>query len=109
MREDIDEEISRSDDDVVSSASKQQQVEYTYNPKKPKWWKNVSGNATKGQKKAMNLILANHRLPAVPYGQFIDFSTIFPEKNDIWFEIGFGTGDNLLALAHRKRKENISL
>ncbi|KAL3938897.1 MAG: hypothetical protein SGBAC_006273 [Bacillariaceae sp.] len=78
-----------------------------YNPKKPRWWKGVAGNATKGQKRAMETILAHHRLPTVPYGTYLDWSQIFPET-DIWLEIGFGQGDNLLALAHRKRHENVA-
>ncbi|CAJ1966864.1 unnamed protein product [Cylindrotheca closterium] len=82
-------------------------TDLVYNSKKPRWWKSVAGNATKGQKRAMETILANHRLPSVPYGTFLDWSQIFPENPDIWLEIGFGQGENLLALAHRKRHENV--
>jgi tRNA G46 methylase TrmB len=79
-----------------------------YNPKKPRWWKSVAGNATKGQKRAMETVLADHRLPSVPYGTFLDWSQIYPENPDIWLEVGFGQGDNLLALAHRKQNENVA-
>jgi tRNA G46 methylase TrmB len=80
-----------------------------YNPKKPKWWKSVAGNPTKGQKRATQDVLNTNRIENVPYGEFIEWSNIFPTKNDIWLEIGFGTGENLLALAHRKRNEPISI
>ena len=83
------------------------QIDCTYNPKKPKWWKNLSGKATKGQKRAMEFVLSAHRLPIVPYGQFIKWDEIFPEGHDIWFELGFGCGENLLALAHRHRDEKV--
>jgi tRNA (guanine-N7-)-methyltransferase len=94
--------------DTPSNTNTKTRIDYTYNPKKPRWWKNVSGKATKGQKRAMESILMNHRLPVVPYGHFIDWFDIFPEENDIWLEIGFGQGDNLLSLAHLKRDEKVS-
>ena len=92
-----------------SPSSQTASLSYTYNSKKPKWWKNLSGNATKAQKRAMKSILETHRLPTVPYGEYLNWNEIFHEPNEIWLEIGFGTGDNLLALAHRKQKESISL
>lgn len=79
-----------------------------YNHKKPKWWKILSGKPTKAQKRAMASILVDHRLPVVRYGHFIDWLDIFPKDNDIWLEIGFGQGENLLALAHRQRCEKVS-
>ena len=80
-----------------------------YNSKKPKWWKNLCGKATKSQKRAMEYVLKTKRCPSVEYGSFINWEELFPKGNDIWFELGFGRGENLLALAHRKRTENISL
>ena len=125
-KKDIDSGSSESEDCIVSnpketaSSSKQKQQQQqleliTYNPKKPNWWKNVAGcNATKGQKKAMNTILKTNRLPSIPYGSLLNFQEIFPTtaaanaNNDIWLEIGFGYGENLLALVHRNCNENIS-
>eukprot|EP00980_Cylindrotheca_fusiformis_P005101 scaffold1083_cov114-Cylindrotheca_fusiformis.AAC.5 len=89
-------------------SEKQTNINFQYNHRKPKWWKNVSGKPTKGQKRAMQEILITHRLPVVPYGEFIEWFDFFPKGNDIWLEIGFGQGENLLALAHRKRREAIS-
>ena len=48
--------------------------ETKYNPNKPKWWKNLSRAPTKGQKKAMNDVLTDHRLPRIPYGTFLDWN-----------------------------------
>jgi tRNA G46 methylase TrmB len=54
-------------------------------------------------------------LPEVPYGQMLDWKKdVFPSQNDcnedddieqeldIWLELGFGRGENLLALLHQK-------
>ena len=79
--------------------------ETKYNPNKPKWWKNLSRAPTKGQKKAMNDVLTDHRLPRIPYGTFLDWNEIYPDYKEIWLEIGFGRGENLLALAHRKPRD----
>jgi tRNA G46 methylase TrmB len=83
-------------DDQVKESEKK------YNPNKPKWWKNRSRAPTKGQKKAMNEVLKDHRLPRIPYGTVLDWNDIYPDHNQIWLEIGFGRGENLLALAHQK-------
>jgi tRNA G46 methylase TrmB len=74
-----------------------------YNPKKPLWWKKISGRPTKAQKRSVEG-MAGFRLPRVEYGQFLDWTRAFPDatrKNDVWLEIGFGTGDNLLANAQK--------
>ncbi|CAB9530175.1 tRNA (guanine-N(7)-)-methyltransferase (Partial), partial [Seminavis robusta] len=81
-----------------------------YNPKKPLWWKKISGRPTKAQKRSIDA-MSQFRLPRVDYGSFLDWEEIFasttPQDNtnnagrEIWLEIGFGTGDNLLALAHQ--------
>ena len=84
-----------------------------YNSRKPLWWKKLSGKPTKGQKRAMTAMAA-WRLPKVPWGEYLDWTTIFPQpqqqhqdeseassSQEIWLEIGFGNGDNLLALAER--------
>jgi tRNA G46 methylase TrmB len=74
-----------------------------YNARKPKWWKQISGNPTKAQQLATKEILETHRLPRVPYGSFIRFDDLFPASCDnIWLEVGFGRGENLLALSFNK-------
>ena len=92
--------------------------ETIYNPRKPLWWKKLSGKPSKGQKRAMTATSA-WRLPKVAWGEFLDWNTVFspppqllPKEKEteiaqvlsgkeIWLEIGFGTGDNLLALAEK--------
>jgi tRNA G46 methylase TrmB len=93
-----------------------------YNPKKPKWWKHLSGRATKAQKRAVRNVLDDRglRLKEVPYGSQLDWDAVFsksPEKEsetssnnkpytrNIWLELGFGRGENLLAMAHRHRHD----
>jgi tRNA (guanine-N7-)-methyltransferase len=76
--------------------------QHVYTARKPKWYKNISGTATKAQKRAMREILEGHRLPRVPYGSFLDWEEIYPQSKEVWLEVGFGRGENLLALASRK-------
>jgi hypothetical protein len=99
-----------------------------YNPRKPKWWKALAGRATKSQKRAIRSVLDDRglRLPEVPFGSTLDWNNVFPpasvvvdathetddeackeqnheQQRDIWLELGFGRGENLLALAHLYR------
>ena len=118
-------EESQNDDDQRDQNNKNEAAsdETRYNPRKPLWWKKLSGKPSKGQKRAMTATAA-WRLPKVAWGEFLDWNTVFPvvtpqlipEEEDapnktignsqvcgreIWLEIGFGTGDNLLALAEK--------
>jgi tRNA G46 methylase TrmB len=91
---------------LVSTRS--QNSHQKYNARKPKWWKNLGGKLSKAQKRAMTEVLQKHRLPRIPYGSFLEWNEVFPVaagdvSREIWLEIGFGRGENLLALAHRKR------
>jgi tRNA G46 methylase TrmB len=78
-----------------------------YNPKKPLWWKKISGRPTKAQKRSIEAMMG-FKLPRVEYGQFLDWTSVFPDadatkrKRDVWLEIGFGTGDNLMANAQKR-------
>ena len=76
--------------------------QHIYNSRKPKWWKSQCGKATKSQKLAMREILESHRSPRVPYGCFLDWGELYSESKEIWLEVGFGRGENLLGLASRK-------
>ena len=77
-----------------------------YDSKKPKWWKALCQKPSKAQKKAKTEILRDLRLPRIPYGSFIQWDDVFPTtgKDNIWLELGFGRGENFLALAHRKTR-----
>ena len=108
------EHMKRKSDDGIGSNPRiesRQKVSRNliYNHKKPKWWKNICGKPSKAQKRSTKFVLETRRLPPVPYGSFINWNEIFPSGHDVWFEIGFGRGENLLALAHRKRDEKICL
>mmetsp|Transcript_31756 Transcript_31756/g.48707 ORF Transcript_31756/g.48707 Transcript_31756/m.48707 type:complete len:412 (+) Transcript_31756:121-1356(+) len=81
--------------------------ELKYDGKKPKWWKQLYGRrATKGQRRAMTCLEdQNYKLPKLQYGEMIDWNLVFPvtEKDEqaqptkeIWLELGFGNGENLL-------------
>ena len=77
-----------------------------YDSRKPKWWKALCKKPSKAQKKAQTEILQVLRMPRVPYGSYIQWGEVFPcgrNDKDIWFELGFGRGENFLALAHRKK------
>jgi tRNA G46 methylase TrmB len=106
----VDEFHLSAEDKLKSRPSKEKKNEKNqgYNSRKPRWWRNLSWKLSKGQKRSMDEILTTHKLPSVPYGSFINWTELFPEENDIWLEIGFGKGENLLALAHRKRNQSIS-
>ena len=80
-----------------------------YQSKKPKWWVQLSGRASKGQRRAIRE-MESHQLSRPPYGEFIDWNKAFSvgnddddRTNDIWLEIGFGGGENLLRLAEQYR------
>lgn len=71
-----------------------------YQARKPKWWKALSGKASKGQRRIMSA-MTDYKLQRPEYGNTIDWKTVFTNCNDVWIELGFGGGDNLLALAQQ--------
>jgi tRNA G46 methylase TrmB len=105
---------------VVSSAAMASGVaSIRYDRHKPKWWKQRSGRyVTKPQRRALEA-MESHRIAKPPHGQVLDFDSIFraltrthdgtaeekeeaaPSQKQVWMELGFGKGDNLLCLAHR--------
>ena len=94
--------VSTADEPIPQTCRPHQSL--SYNGHKPKWWKNLCGKATKSQKRAMTEILRDYQLPRTPYGSFLNWKEIFPACSEIWLELGFGRGENLLALAHRKSR-----
>jgi tRNA (guanine-N7-)-methyltransferase len=74
--------------------------------KKPLWWRQISRKATKGQRRAMNEMKACF-LPQIKYGDILDWATILPAYDEIWLELGFGQGENLLA--NCQRHSNIAM
>ena len=129
---DADDDDGADANDKKDDGKEKNKQEVQYNPRKPRWWRKLCSRPTKGQKKAMRQVMMNRggekvddsdvstmadirglALPDVPYGQMLDWTNVIgPTSNDnnprkaedfdIWLELGFGRGENLLALAHQK-------
>jgi len=106
------------DTDISSMASTLNISDLKYDGKKPKWWKQLYGRrATKGQRRAMTCLEEQHyKLPKLPYGETIDWDMVFPikdeeeqesSKKEIWLELGFGNGENLLVNSQFHQSKNI--
>jgi tRNA G46 methylase TrmB len=104
-----DEETNNNGDPTTPKIQEEEtpKTDIQYNSRKPKWWKQVAGRTTKAQKQAIANMEAHHLPNNIKWGEFYDWSTVFPhlqkddDSHEIWFEIGFGNGENLLALAHK--------
>jgi tRNA G46 methylase TrmB len=90
-------------------------IHQEYTSRKPTWWKQRAGKATKGQRRVMALLQEQYSLRKPLYGEFLSWDAIFPTvsgndpQREIWLEIGFGLGDNLLCLAARSSLGSQSL
>jgi tRNA G46 methylase TrmB len=86
-----------------------------YDRHKPKWWRRRVGRyVTKPQRRALEA-MESHRLAKPPHGQVLDLDSIVvaptrtlataeeaaPSQKQVWMELGFGKGDNMLCLARR--------
>jgi tRNA G46 methylase TrmB len=78
-----------------------------YNARKPKWWTALSGRASKSQKRAM-AAMVDYRLERPAYGETVDWGVapVHSSQASVWLELGFGGGDNLLALAQQYPDKN---
>jgi tRNA (guanine-N7-)-methyltransferase len=112
LESDDDEDLKASTDSTESSevpASLEEPEKY--NARKPNWWKNLSGKASKGQRLAMAAMM-DYRLDRPAFGETINWDAAFPNNSttstsqqaDVWLELGFGGGENLLALAQQYPK-----
>lgn len=52
------------------------------------------------QRQLLDAMLPRHAI-ALPEAGVLDIAALFPDKKDIWLEIGFGAGEHLAALALR--------
>jgi tRNA G46 methylase TrmB len=76
-------------------------IQRNYQSRKPKWWRQLSGKATKGQRRGM-AEMQSHRLKTPAYREFFQFDHIFGRADPkVGVEIGFGSGHNLLCLAQK--------
>lgn len=67
-----------------------------HNPRKPHWWRQLSRRGTKAQRRTI-AAMKHYIIPSPGYGDFIDWNEVFDSvPKEIWFELGFGLGDNLL-------------
>ncbi|GAX22334.1 tRNA (guanine-N7-)-methyltransferase [Fistulifera solaris] len=95
--------ISSFSNDIEEECSDtEQQKKGKYKHRKPIWWTQISRKGSKAQRRAIK-DMADYLLPRTVHGTFIDWNTSFgraeTETLNIWLEIGFGAGDNLLQLA----------
>lgn len=102
-------------DAAPAKSSSQQQ----YTCKKPIWWKRQSGKgASKGQRRAMNhpdMQRFKLEKPSI-YGSKLQWNQVFDidttttmnshDSKEIWLELGFGLGDNLLCLASQPTQQS---
>lgn len=72
-----------------------------YISRKPRWWRQKSHRPSKAQKRAMQEMMEYQLIPP-GYGQVLNWEQVFHKvPREIWLEIGFGDGDNLLRLAEQ--------
>ena len=116
VHEDMPEDPRRSEEAEVSAAvpsykedaELERLLSIRYDRHKPKWWKQRVGRyVTKPQRRTLEAMAA-YRLSKPAYGSVLDFATLFgrspppgPPPPQVWIELGFGKGDNLLCLAQR--------
>lgn len=72
-----------------------------YNGKKPKWWRQQSLKPNKKLKKIIRDMQDTFCIQSPPYGELLQWDSVFANAREIWIEIGFGLGDNLLCLAQK--------
>jgi len=74
--------------------------QFIYGPsseKKPKWWKRLAGRrGTKCQRAAIDR-MSKYMIPKVEYGTYLKINS----SQEIWCEIGFGDGANILQNAKK--------
>lgn len=102
-------DVSGDNQDFLEDCVQRRTKSIEYISRKPKWWSRLCGNPSKSQKRATIALFTTHRLPDISHGNILDWTTIFSPDKQIWLEVGFGRGENLLALAHRKKDEEIAL
>lgn len=97
-------DVPETDDALASQEPLSFSDELVYKSRKPKWWVQLSRKATKAQRRAM-VEMEKYRLMKPPYGELIEWRRAFSIQKDdpvdVWLEIGFGAGENLLRLAEQ--------
>lgn len=91
-----------NDEHVHQDGPLDRTVSSQYRSRKPRWWQQKSRKATKAQRRAMQT-MQEYMLPRQSYGELIDWNDVFQSDAalDVWLEIGFGSGENLLRLAEQ--------
>lgn len=91
-------------DDVDSDTAAHQE----YVSKKPKWWRQKARRwIPKKTRRAINDPQVQRYKIHIKYGETIDdWNSLFGNQNPVWFEFGFGLGDNLLRLAETNPRLN---
>jgi tRNA (guanine-N(7)-)-methyltransferase len=91
-------------DDTDSDTAAHQQ----YVSKKPKWWRQKARLwIPKKTRRAIHNPEVQQYKIRMKYGEKIDdWISVFGNRNPVWFEFGFGLGDNLLRLAETNPQVN---
>lgn len=110
LESDDDDDDEKKEDSKVSSELADESTfpePNKYSARKPKWWTSLSGRATKGQKRAI-AAMVGYRLERPAYGETVNWGVASPSSNQasVWLELGFGGGENLLALAQQHPDKN---
>jgi tRNA G46 methylase TrmB len=112
----------QDDDDCQARQRRPKKPPSRYNSKKPKWWIRQSRKPGKKIRQAIYAMQDEYCLLRPPYGEMLDWRSAFAVVDDevttatrppgrraappsteteVWIEIGFGLGDNLLCLAYQ--------
>jgi len=109
LQDDEDSNLIVEKDEKQHENSSKEESAATYNSRKPRWWKQLSGKASKSQRRAM-AAMQDYKLERPPFGKFIDWEQVFGTTDTrIGIEIGFGAGDNLLCLAQQYAGTNVRI
>lgn len=109
-----DDDVGESDDFLWNSLQeapdadappRRRPVRSAYTMQKPKWWRQRSGRPSPRLKRAIQA-MQEYWLEQPPYGETVDWwNGVFPQaqssQQQLWIEVGFGLGDNLLRLAEQ--------
>jgi len=87
-------------DPATTPSSKEQYVS-----RKPLWWRRQARKPSKAQRRLLNDPTTKQRFQLdrpKQYGDFLDWNQVFSSNNNnVWLELGFGLGDNLLRLSEQ--------
>jgi len=90
--------ILQKQDDPIEKETQEQHHAPKYSAKKPNWWLRLTPRrGTKAQRRIM-AAMKHYMIPSPRYGELVEWNQIFSSSQceEVWLELGFGLGDNLL-------------